>query len=57
MLFFSFTIRETNGADSISFGKKGNVLKFYHYIYDNSTIYLTRKKIKFEQLKFIADEC
>lgn len=51
------TIRETNGADSISFGKKGNVLKFYHYIYDNSTIYLTRKKIKFEQLKFIADEC
>lgn len=51
------TKRETNGADSFSFGAKQSVLKFFHYIYDDSTIYLTRKRIKFEQLKFIADEC
>lgn len=27
-------------------GAKKDIEKFYHYIYDNATIYLTRKKEK-----------
>ena len=33
----------------INISRKYDVLKFYHYIYDNATIYLQRKKIKFEE--------
>lgn len=38
-----------------SFSAKQNVKDFYHYIYDNATIYLTRKKERFEKLEFIND--
>lgn len=38
-----------------SFSSKQNVKDFYHYIYDNATIYLTRKKERFEKLEFIND--
>ena len=35
---------------SISWSKKKTILNFYHYIYDNSTIYLKRKKEKFDYI-------
>jgi len=34
----------------ISWTRKGDLLNFYHYIYDNSTIYLKRKKEKFDYI-------
>ncbi len=37
-----------------SFSSKKDVQAFYHYIYDNSTIYLTRKKDRFKSLPYIS---
>lgn len=47
------TIRETNGANSFGFGSKKDVEKFFHYMYDNATIFLKRKYEKFLNLNFI----
>lgn len=44
-----------NETFSLAFSSKQNVKDFYHYIYDNATIYLTRKKERFEKLEFIND--
>lgn len=44
------TIRETNGANSFSFSARDNLKSYYHYIYDNATIYLQRKYDKFKNL-------
>lgn len=41
------TITDRGNFCSSSFAKKQSVINFYHYIYDNSNIYLTRKKDKF----------
>lgn len=46
---------EKEGTFILSFSAKQNVKDFYHYIYDNATIYLTRKKERFEKLEFIND--
>lgn len=44
----------TNKYDVTSFGfsAKKDIAAFYHYLYDDSTIYLTRKKTRFEQLPY-----
>lgn len=39
---------KTNNIFYWSFSRKSDLMKFYEYIYDNSTIYLERKKLKFE---------
>lgn len=49
------TVRKTNGANSFYFSAKKDVYNFYHYIYDDSTIWLQRKREKFELLSFIKD--
>lgn len=47
-------IRE-HGANSFHFSSQKDVTAFYHYLYDGSTIWLKRKKEKFELLSFIKD--
>lgn len=49
------TKRDVNGADSFNFSSKKDVKAFYHYLYDESTIWLRRKREKFELLSFIKD--
>lgn len=48
------TIRETNGANSFSFSSKDKIISFYNYIYNDASIYLKRKKDKFDKLDFIS---
>ena len=36
-----------------AFSSKKDVTAFYHYLYDDATIYLTRKRDRFEELPFI----
>ncbi len=43
-------IRKCDNIYVISFGAKENILYFYHLLYDNSTIYLKRKKDLFDKL-------
>lgn len=40
------------GVWGFTFSAKKDVEAFYHYMYDDSTIYLTRKKTRFEQLPY-----
>lgn len=42
-----------NGVYSFAFSSKKDVTAFYHYLYDDSTIFLTRKRERFEKLPFI----
>lgn len=44
-----------NGKTCFSFGfsSKKDVKSFYHYIYDDATIFLKRKKERFEKLDYI----
>lgn len=46
-----------NGVWSFSFSSKSDVTEFYHYLYDNATIYLSRKKDRFEKLPYIFADC
>ena len=42
-----------DGVAIFSFSSKKDVTAFYHYLYDDATIFLTRKKDRFEKLSFI----
>lgn len=46
-------IIKRKGCYSFTFSSKKDVASFYKYIYKNATIYLTRKKDKFNKLEFI----
>lgn len=41
---------------SFSFSSKKDVKNFYHYIYDDATIFLKRKKERFEKLDYIKQK-
>lgn len=43
----------SNGVWRFTFSSQKDVCAFYHYIYDEATIFLTRKRQRFEQLSFI----
>ena len=45
-----------SGVISFSFFSKRDVSSFYHYLYDDASIYLTRKKARFEKLPFICTQ-
>lgn len=44
------------GVISFSFSARRDVQAFYHFLYDDATIYLTRKKIRFESLPFVSTQ-
>ncbi len=46
-------VTNNGGCFYFSFSAKKDVKNFYHYIYNNSTVFLTRKKERFENLDFI----
>ena len=48
-------IIERKGCYSFSFSSQKDVKNFYNYIYNNSTIFLFRKKERFDKLPFIDD--
>ena len=51
------TITErSNGASGFSFSSKNDVKKFYDYIYKDATVYLIRKKSRFDKLSFITED-
>lgn len=45
-----------DGVHQFSFSSKKDVTAFYHYLYDGATLFLTRKKDRFEQLPFILNQ-
>lgn len=47
---------KNDGVHQFSFSSKKDVTAFYHYLYDDATLFLTRKKDKFEQLPFIYNQ-
>ena len=49
----TITVRPTNGADSFAFSAQKDLIAFYHYIYDDATIWMKRKKDKFYLLECI----
>lgn len=44
------TYKRTSKAVSLRYGGKQDVISIYHYMYDNSTIYLQRKYNNFQQV-------
>ena len=40
----------------VAFGGRNQLIKFYNYIYNNATIYLSRKKIKFDDFIIVSWE-
>lgn len=47
-------VHETKpGVWRFAFSSKKDIAAFYHYLYDDATIYLTRKRDRFEELPFI----
>lgn len=47
---------KNDGVHQFSFSSKKDVTAFYHYLYDDATLFLTRKKDRFEQLPFIYNQ-
>lgn len=45
-----FRNKDNLNCATVEYSGRGNIKKFYNYIYDDATIYLTRKKIKFEEI-------
>lgn len=45
-----------DGVHQFSFSSKKDVTAFYHYLYDDASLFLTRKKGRFEQLPFIYNQ-
>ena len=38
---------------TLNFSTKNNIIDFYHFLYDNSNIYLDRKKETFDKIMYI----
>lgn len=46
--------KKQNNVSMIYFGKKADILNFYHLIYDEATVFMRRKREKFESMDMLT---